>query len=31
LSAMWPGEGHWELHEKLALPFTHAFAARRLE
>jgi hypothetical protein len=31
LSALWPDEEHWELHEKAALPFTHAFAARRLE
>jgi hypothetical protein len=31
LSALWSDEGRWELHERLALPFTHAFAARRLE
>jgi hypothetical protein len=30
LSAVWPNHGTWELHESLAAPFTHAFAARRL-
>ncbi|HYM19155.1 MAG TPA: methyltransferase domain-containing protein [Micropepsaceae bacterium] len=30
LSALWPSDGQWELHEKLSPPFTHVFAARRL-
>lgn len=30
LSALWPRDGDWELHEHLGAIFTHSFAARRL-
>jgi hypothetical protein len=29
LSALWPRDGRWELHEHAAIPFTHCFVARR--
>lgn len=29
LSALWPGQEHWQLHEYPAALFTHCFAARR--
>jgi hypothetical protein len=29
LSALWPTDAHWRLHENLALPFTHSFVAHR--
>ena len=31
LSALWPGQDRWELHEYSRLPFTHCFVARRLD
>jgi hypothetical protein len=29
LSALWPQDGRWELHEHAAIPFTHCFVAHR--
>ena len=29
LSALWPTEGHWELHEQAVGLFSHCFVARR--
>ena len=31
LSALWPQDGRWSLHENSALPFTHVFRARRCD
>ncbi|MCX7314151.1 MAG: class I SAM-dependent methyltransferase [Hyphomicrobiales bacterium] len=31
LSGLWPEPGRWRLHEQAAPPFSHGFAARRLE
>jgi hypothetical protein len=29
LSALWPTQGHWELHEQTVGLFSHCFVARR--
>jgi hypothetical protein len=31
LSKLWPANGHWTLQERAALPFTHCFAACRID